>query len=209
MISGEAGIGKSVLIDGLKATVRAEGLPRATMRCSPYHAGSALFPVIEHFRHQAGWQPGDDAQTRLAKLESMLGAYSIPIAETVPLTVRFSVPLVLQSCAVITTEPPFAVAVTVLAIVRLLLLSIVTLPAATVPVVVSDMLPSGKRTTAPGGKLGGVDTPGVESTSMEPSTANLLVHTTPGSVETRVSAAPLTTDLLKTWNRSPVAKAGP
>jgi class 3 adenylate cyclase/predicted ATPase len=85
MISGEAGIGKSVLIDGLKATVRAEGLPRATMRCSPYHAGSALFPVIEHFRHQAGWQPGDDAQTRLAKLESMLGAYSIPIAETVPL----------------------------------------------------------------------------------------------------------------------------
>lgn len=35
LISGEAGIGKSVLIDGLRAGVLAEGLPRVTFRCSP------------------------------------------------------------------------------------------------------------------------------------------------------------------------------
>ena len=61
-ISGEAGIGKSVLIDGLKAEVRAEGLPRVTLRCSPYHTGSALYPVIEHFKRLADWQPEDIAR---------------------------------------------------------------------------------------------------------------------------------------------------
>ena len=55
------------------------------MRCSPYHAGSALYPVIEHFKRLAGWQPEDDAEARLAKLEAMLGDYSQPLAETVPL----------------------------------------------------------------------------------------------------------------------------
>jgi class 3 adenylate cyclase/predicted ATPase len=84
-ISGEAGIGKSVLIDGLKAEVRAEGLPRMTMRCSPYHTGSALYPVIEHFKRLAGWLPEDSADARLAKLEAALGGYSQPLAETMPL----------------------------------------------------------------------------------------------------------------------------
>ena len=84
-ISGEAGIGKSVLIEGLKAGVRAEGLPRVTMRCSPYHTGSALYPVVEHFKRLAGWRPEDDCETRLAKLEVTLGAYSQPLAEMLPL----------------------------------------------------------------------------------------------------------------------------
>jgi class 3 adenylate cyclase len=40
-ISGEAGIGKSVLVDGLRAELRADGLPQLVLRCSPYHANSA------------------------------------------------------------------------------------------------------------------------------------------------------------------------
>ena len=84
-ISGEAGIGKSVLIDGLKAEVRAAGLPRATFRCSPYHSSSALYPVIEHFKHLAGWRPEDSTEARLAKLEAMLKPYTQPLDETVPL----------------------------------------------------------------------------------------------------------------------------
>ena len=84
-LSGEAGIGKSVLIDGLRAEVRAEGLPQLTMRCSPYHTNSALYPVIEHFKHLARWQLEDDVASRLDKLEIMLGRYSQPLGETVPL----------------------------------------------------------------------------------------------------------------------------
>ena len=85
LISGEAGIGKSVLVDGLRAEVRAEGLPRIAFRCSPYHTNSALYPVIEHLRRLLRWQPGDPAETRLAVLEAMLGGYSQPLAEVVPL----------------------------------------------------------------------------------------------------------------------------
>src|SRR5262249_14671937 len=36
-ISGEVGIGKSALVEGLRAQVRAEALPRIAYRCSPYH----------------------------------------------------------------------------------------------------------------------------------------------------------------------------
>jgi class 3 adenylate cyclase len=50
LISGEAGIGKSALVDGLRAEVRSEGLPRIAFRCSPYHTNSALYPVIEHVK---------------------------------------------------------------------------------------------------------------------------------------------------------------
>ncbi len=85
LISGEAGIGKSVLVDGLRAEVRAEGLPRIAFRCSPYHTNSALFPVIEHVKRLLRWQPEDPAETRLKSLEAMLSSSSQPLAEVVPL----------------------------------------------------------------------------------------------------------------------------
>ena len=84
-LSGEAGIGKSVLVDGLMAEVRTEGLPRVTFRCSPYHTSSALYPLIEHFKRLAGWQPEDAAEARLAKLETMLEDYQQSLDEAVPL----------------------------------------------------------------------------------------------------------------------------
>jgi class 3 adenylate cyclase len=40
-VSGEAGIGKSALVEGLRAQVPAEGLPRMAFRCSPYHTKRA------------------------------------------------------------------------------------------------------------------------------------------------------------------------
>ena len=48
LISGEAGIGKSSLVETMRAQVRREGFTRAAVRCSPYHTNSALYPVIEH-----------------------------------------------------------------------------------------------------------------------------------------------------------------
>ena len=84
-ISGEPGIGKSALVDTLRRAVRAEGLTRITFRCSPYHTNSALYPVIEHWKRLAGWQPEDDGAARLAKLESALAPYRLPREEAVPL----------------------------------------------------------------------------------------------------------------------------
>ena len=48
LISGEAGIGKSALVETLRAYVRREGLTRVALRGSPYHTNSALYPVIAH-----------------------------------------------------------------------------------------------------------------------------------------------------------------
>jgi AAA ATPase domain len=42
LIMGEAGIGKSALVEVLRAQVRREGRPRIAFRCSPYHQNSAL-----------------------------------------------------------------------------------------------------------------------------------------------------------------------
>lgn len=84
-ISGEAGIGKSALCEGLRSEVRAEGCPQIPLRCSPYHSASALHPVIEHYKRLAAWQPEDDADARLAKLEAALRPYEAPLAESVPL----------------------------------------------------------------------------------------------------------------------------
>lgn len=84
-IAGEPGIGKTALVETLRADARAEHLPRIVFRCSPYHTNSALYPVIEHVRRLLRWQPEDTAERRLEKLEAMLGGYSQPLAEVVPL----------------------------------------------------------------------------------------------------------------------------
>src|SRR5262245_56678112 len=80
-ISGEASIGKSALVEGLRAQVRAEGLPRIAYRCSPYHTASALYPVITHIAHLLQFTPDDPPATKLVKLEAGLRPYGLPLAE--------------------------------------------------------------------------------------------------------------------------------
>jgi class 3 adenylate cyclase/predicted ATPase len=102
-ISGEAGIGKSALVEALRAQVRAEGLPRIAFRCSPYHTNSALSPVITHLEHLLQFAPDDLPETRLAKLEAGLRLYNLPVAEVVPLLAGLlSVPLPVERYAPLT-----------------------------------------------------------------------------------------------------------
>jgi class 3 adenylate cyclase/predicted ATPase len=85
LISGEAGIGKSALVETLRAHVRGEGLTRVSARCSPYHTNSALYPVIAHAQQVVRLARGDTAEEKLAKLEQALQALSLPLHEVVPL----------------------------------------------------------------------------------------------------------------------------
>jgi hypothetical protein len=106
LISGEAGIGKSALVEGLRAQVRAEGLPRIAVRCSPYHTNSALYPVITHLEHLLQFAPDDPPATRLAKLEAGLQPSGLPLAEVVPLFAGLlSVPLPAERYAALTLPP--------------------------------------------------------------------------------------------------------
>src|SRR6266849_4088561 len=105
-ISGEAGIGKSALVEALRAQVRTEGLPRITYRCSPYHTTSALYPVITHIEHLLQFALDDLPAARLAKLEAGLRPYALPLAEVVPLVAGLlSVPLPAERYAVLTVTP--------------------------------------------------------------------------------------------------------
>ena len=55
LLSGEAGIGKSRLVEVLRERVISQGATRLVFRCSPYHQQSALYPVIEHVQRVLHW----------------------------------------------------------------------------------------------------------------------------------------------------------
>jgi predicted ATPase len=85
LLSGEAGIGKSRLVQTLKEQVTAEGATRIEFRCSPYHQNSAFYPIIEHLQRLLQFAPHDSPQTKLAKLQQTLAMYRFPQADTLPL----------------------------------------------------------------------------------------------------------------------------
>jgi class 3 adenylate cyclase len=105
-VSGEAGIGKSALVERLRAQVRAEGLPRMAFRCSPYHTASALYPVITYLEHLWQFAPDDVPATRLNKLEAGLRSFDLPLAEVVPLLAGLlAVPLPAERYPPLTLTP--------------------------------------------------------------------------------------------------------
>jgi predicted ATPase len=90
LVSGEAGIGKSRLVQALKEQVLAEGATRegATrieFRCSPYHQNSALYPIIDHLQHLLQFVREDSPATKLEKLQHTLSHYRFPQTDTAPL----------------------------------------------------------------------------------------------------------------------------
>ncbi len=72
LLVGEAGIGKSRIVHGLLEDLAAEPHTRIHYQCSPYHSGSALWPVIQQLNHAAGFGAGDTNESRLDKLEALL-----------------------------------------------------------------------------------------------------------------------------------------
>jgi tetratricopeptide (TPR) repeat protein len=85
LLSGEAGIGKSRILRQLHE--RLSGTPHTRLRfqCSPFHTENALYPVIAHLQHAAGFRPNDDAETRLDKLEALLRQAADDVAESAAL----------------------------------------------------------------------------------------------------------------------------
>jgi class 3 adenylate cyclase len=87
LLSGEAGIGKSRLVQVLTAQVARE--PQAWLtpcQCSPYHQHTALYPWIELLERVAlRFEREEPPEQKLRKLEGFLVQYGLPLAETVPL----------------------------------------------------------------------------------------------------------------------------
>jgi len=87
LLSGEAGIGKSRLVQVLTAHVATE--PQAWLtpcQCSPYYQNTALYPLIELLeRVVLRFEREESPPQKLRKLEGFLVQYGLPLAEAVPL----------------------------------------------------------------------------------------------------------------------------
>jgi predicted ATPase/class 3 adenylate cyclase len=106
LLSGEAGIGKTALVQTLRAHVGHEGGTRITFRCSPYHTHSALYPVIEHLQRLLRLERNEPAEARLAKLEQVLRPSRQPLAEVVPLLAALlAVPLLEERYPALNLSP--------------------------------------------------------------------------------------------------------
>jgi class 3 adenylate cyclase len=87
LLSGEAGIGKSRLVQVLMDQVASE--PQAWLtpcQCSPYYQNTALYPMIDLLERVAlRFAREESYQQKLSKLEGFLVQYGLPLAEAVPL----------------------------------------------------------------------------------------------------------------------------
>jgi predicted ATPase/class 3 adenylate cyclase len=93
-LSGEAGIGKSRLVQVVKDHVADEPHIRWECRCSPYYQHTAWYPLIDLFHHTLHWQADDTPDDKLGKLEHAVRQYSLALEETVPLLANLlSLPL--------------------------------------------------------------------------------------------------------------------
>src|SRR5262245_9172353 len=106
LLSGEAGIGKTALVEALRAHVAREGYTRVGFRGSPYHTHSALYPVIEHVKRVLRLDRHDSPEIVLDKLERALQGYRLPQAEVIPLLAALlSVPLPEGRYPILTLTP--------------------------------------------------------------------------------------------------------
>ena len=85
LLSGEAGIGKSRLVQVLHESIAPESYVRVEWRCSPYTQQSPLYPVVAHLHRLLRWRPDDPPGEKLCTLEETLAAYGFALPEVVPL----------------------------------------------------------------------------------------------------------------------------
>ena len=82
---GDAGIGKSRLVEAVHEAVSGEPHTRIHLQCSPYHRDSALYPVIQHLGRAARFVAEDSTAIRIEKLGALFAGRAPSDATTIPL----------------------------------------------------------------------------------------------------------------------------
>ncbi len=84
LLSGEAGIGKSRIVEALREHAAADQATRFRYQCSPYYINSPLYPFINQLERAAKFERGDSAEQKLNKLEKLLNEPPERAAAVVP-----------------------------------------------------------------------------------------------------------------------------
>ena len=85
LIAGEAGLGKSRLLQAFRERLAAAPHSWLECRCTPYSQGSAFHPLIELVEQGLGFKPHDDPESKLRRLEAGLAYAKLSTSEVVPL----------------------------------------------------------------------------------------------------------------------------
>ena len=85
LLSGDAGIGKSRLVQTLKDHVANEPHTCWECRSAEYAQNTALFPLVELFQRLLRFEASETPDAKLDKLEHALSQYRLPLEESVPL----------------------------------------------------------------------------------------------------------------------------
>ncbi|HEX9569320.1 MAG TPA: adenylate/guanylate cyclase domain-containing protein [Rhodospirillales bacterium] len=85
LLSGEAGIGKSRILQALRDKIASEPHFRLRYQCSPRHGNSAFYPIIQRLERAARFSSTDGPESKLDKLESLLRMSAENIEVVAPL----------------------------------------------------------------------------------------------------------------------------
>ena len=83
-LSGEAGVGKSRIIQAFQARLEDDDHARIILSCSPFHTNSALYPVIGCLERVMGITRGDRTAERVAKIDAFVSELGLEAADITP-----------------------------------------------------------------------------------------------------------------------------
>ena len=85
LLSGEAGIGKSRMVQDFRHQLGDATRFNLYYQCSPHHINSAYYPVIQRLKKAAGIASEDENDSKLDKVESLLKEMKQDVASVAPL----------------------------------------------------------------------------------------------------------------------------
>ena len=85
LLTAEAGMGKSRLVEALFERVAAEPHQQMVAQCSPYYSNTAFYPILRQIEHAAGFVLEDTAVRKLEKIEALLAKSGTPPVPIAPL----------------------------------------------------------------------------------------------------------------------------
>ena len=94
LISGDAGIGKSRLVQSIVSEILIDDVPYLVFKCSPYNRNTALSAVINTLKAEIQLDRKDSDAKRLLKLEQFVGSKGLSPKEDLPIIAELlSIPL--------------------------------------------------------------------------------------------------------------------